>query len=96
MIDRAWCTIERERDRRRSFLNYYFIIYKLLDLMGQPDLMLQVPLLRTRLRIRQHDVIWTKVCDKLGWAWRPIEDARVKPTDKPRQPARKRKPTVTA
>ena len=27
MIDRVWCSIER--DRRRSFLNYYYILFKL-------------------------------------------------------------------
>ena len=60
MIDRLWCTVEK--DRRMSFLNYYYIIYKLLELMGQTELMTQVPLLKTRLRIKQHDTIWSKVC----------------------------------
>ena len=32
MIDRVWFSIER--DRRRSFLNYYYILFKLLELMG--------------------------------------------------------------
>ncbi len=58
MVDRVWCTIER--DRRRSFLNYYYILFKLLELMGQNELLSQVPLLRTRLRLRQHDLIWKK------------------------------------
>ena len=32
MIDRLWSCIEM--DKRMSFLNYYYIIYKLLELYG--------------------------------------------------------------
>ena len=85
MIDRLWCTVEK--DRRMSFLNYYFIIYKLLELMGQTELMTQVPLLKTRLRIKQHDTIWSNVCEKLDWKKVPAEIQ----LDKPRR-APKRKP----
>ncbi len=42
MIDRVWCSIER--DRRRRFLNYYHILFKLLELMDQTELLPQVPL----------------------------------------------------
>ena len=45
MIDRVWFNIER--DRHRSFLNYYHILFKLLELMEQTELLPQVPLLRT-------------------------------------------------
>ena len=87
MIDRVWCTIER--DRRRSFLNYYYIVYKLLEFMDQQELMQQVPLLRTQVRLRQHDVIWKKICDELKWTWRPtILQA---PLDKPKRRSTKRK-----
>jgi hypothetical protein len=87
MIDRLWCTIEK--DKRMSFLNYYVIIYKLLELMGQTELMMQVPLLKTGLRIKQHDCLWNKLCDSLGWSWKPTE------TNHPERPrALKRKPKV--
>ena len=77
MIDRLWSSIEK--DRRISFLNYYYIIYKLLELMGQTELMIQVPLLKTRLRIKQHDTIWQNVCEKLGWTWLATEIQMEKP-----------------
>ena len=87
MIDRLWCTVEK--DRRMSFLNYYYLIYKLLELMGQTELMTQVPLLKTRLRIKQHDTIWNQVCEKLDWTWLPTESQLEKPRRAP-----KRKPKV--
>ena len=37
-----------EKDKRRSFLSYYYIIFKLLDMMGQKELLSRVPLLRTK------------------------------------------------
>ena len=86
LIDSVWCSIER--DKRRSFLNYYYILFKLLQLMGQTELLPQVPLLRTRLRLRQHDFIWQKVCDELGWTWKQTDIAY---TDRSMKPS-KRKP----
>ena len=85
MIDRMWCTIEK--DRGISFLNYYYISFKSLELMGQTELMLQVPLLKTRLRLRQHDTLRNQVCEKLGWSWLPTEIQ----LDKPKRTT-KRKP----
>jgi hypothetical protein len=90
MIDRVWCSIER--DVRRSFMNYYYILFKLLELMGQTELLPRVPLLRTRLRLRQHDFLWKKVCDELGWTWKQTEIAYTNHSVKPRQGAYKRKP----
>ena len=86
MIDRLWSSIEK--DKRMSFLNYYNIIYKLLELMGQTELMMQVPLLKTRLRIKQHDCLWQKVCDSLGWTWLPTETNNM---ERPRAQKRKTK-----
>ena len=90
MIDRVWCTVER--DIRRSFLNYYYILFKLLELMGQTELLSRVPLLRTRLRLRQHDFLWKKVCDELGWTWKQTDIAFTNHSVKPRQGAYKKKP----
>lgn len=56
---------------RRSFLNYYFIIFKLLELMGQVDLLPQVPMLKTKMRIKEHDAIWRKICEELDWSFHP-------------------------
>ena len=40
-----------EGDKRNSFLNYYYVLYKLLHLMKEFELLNYVPLLRTRQRI---------------------------------------------
>ena len=88
LIDCVWCSIGR--DKRRSFLNYYYILFKLLELMGQTELLPQVPLLRTRLRLRQHDFIWQKVCDELGWTWKQTDIAY---TDRSMKPSKRKQET---
>ncbi len=73
MIDRVWFSIEG--DRRRNLLNYYNILLKLLVLMGQTELLPQAPLLRTRVRLKQHGLLWKKVCAELGWTWKQADIA---------------------
>ena len=89
LIDRIY--INLEKDRRRSFLNYYYILFKLLELMDQTELLPLVPLLRTRLRLRQHDFVWNKICDELEWTWKQTDIAYTNQSVKPRQGAYKRK-----
>ncbi len=92
MTDRIWFSIEK--DRPRSFLNYYYLLFKLVKLMGQNELLPKVPPLRTRLRLTQHDFIWKKVCDELGCTWKQRDIACTNQSDKPRQGSYKRKPTA--
>ncbi len=47
----------------------------LLEIIGQTELLPYVPLLKTRLHLRQHDFIWKKVRDKLGWTWKQTDKA---------------------
>lgn len=85
-IVRVWDSIST--DNRQSFLSYYYVIYKLLDLMGQEELLPQVPLLRTPLRIKSHDKIWAQICDELGWTFKatlPSKPAKPAKPGKPRQ-----------
>jgi len=79
-----------EKDKRRSFLSYYYIIFKLLELMGQKELLSKVPLLRTKLRIRQHDFIWKQLCEELDWNFQLTNFAYAAASPKPRQGAYKK------
>ncbi len=90
MIDRVWSSIER--GTRRSFLNYYLMFFNLLELTGQTELLPQAPLLRTRLRLRQHDLVWKNICDEIGWPWRQRNKAYANHSGQVQTRARKRKP----
>ena len=57
---------------RTSFLNYYYVLYKLLESL-QPELLPRVPLLKTSLRLKQHDTLWRDICEELDWTFRPTK-----------------------
>ena len=52
---------------RINFLNYYYIIYKLLESMNQVDILKHVPRLKSKHRILEHDKIWRRICTQLEW-----------------------------
>ena len=58
-------------DKRNSFMNYYYVLYKLLHLMKEFELLNYVLLLRTKQRIREHDRMWRRICDELDWSYYP-------------------------
>ena len=72
-IERVYgSTRQRVNFPRNSFLNYYYVVYKLLESL-QPELLHRVPLLKTSLRLKQHDTLWRDICEELDWAFRPTK-----------------------
>jgi len=57
--------------KRSSFMNYYYVLYKLLHLMKEYELLEYIPLLKTKQRIREHDRMWYRICIELDWAYYP-------------------------
>ena len=80
-IDRIYDAVSH--DGRKSFLNYYYIIFKLLELMKETDLLPTVPLIRTIARIRQHDKIWKRICEELGWTFELTDFNYMRTSSKP-------------
>ena len=58
---------------RTSFLNYYYVLFKLLDAMSQSELLYRVPLLKTSVRLKQHDALWRHICEELDWTFKPTK-----------------------
>ena len=58
---------------RTSFLNYFYVLFKLLDSLLQHDLLPRVPLLKTQVRLKQHDALWRHICEELDWPFRPTK-----------------------
>ena len=59
-----------KNQKRTGFLNYYYVLFKLLDIMKENELLPHIPLLRTKQRLREHDRVWCKVCAELDWSYR--------------------------
>ena len=68
-----WLVRPRVPFARTSFLNYYFILFKLLDSLHQAELLPRIPLLKTSVRLKQHDALWRHICEELGWTFSPTK-----------------------
>ena len=60
-------------DDRVNFLNYYYTIYKLCELLGQTQFLCYFPLLKDREKQIEQDEIWKKICADLNWEFIPTQ-----------------------
>jgi hypothetical protein len=54
-------------DDRVNFLNYYYTIYKLCELLDQKQFLPYFPMLKDREKRIEQDVIWKNICTELKW-----------------------------
>ena len=52
---------------RVNFLNYYYILYKLCELLDAPQYLKDIPMLKDPEKIIEQDEIWKKICNELEW-----------------------------
>lgn len=55
---------------RVNFLNYYYTLYKLCELLDERDYLPHFPMLKEQKKIEQ-DQIWKNICLELGWDFIP-------------------------
>ena len=58
-------------DYRINFLNYYYTVYKLCELLDQQHFLPYFPMLKDREKRIEQDVIWKNICDELDWEFIP-------------------------
>jgi hypothetical protein len=56
---------------RVNFLNYYYTVYKLCELLDQRQFLPYFPMLKDREKRIEQDEIWKKICDELNWEFIP-------------------------
>ncbi len=56
-----------------DFLNYYYTIYKLCELLGQTQYLPYFPMLKDRDKRIEQDEIWKKICMELNWDFIPTQ-----------------------
>tara|TARA_Y100000389_G_scaffold130327_1_gene127720 strand:+ start:2495 stop:3595 length:1101 start_codon:yes stop_codon:yes gene_type:complete len=56
---------------RVNFLNYYYTIYKLCEMLKQSDFLPYFPMLKDREKRIEQDQIWKKICEELNWQFIP-------------------------
>ena len=56
---------------RVNFLNYYYTVYKLCELLDQTQFLPYFPMLKDREKRIEQDDIWKKICKELAWEFIP-------------------------
>jgi hypothetical protein len=58
-------------DNRVNFLNYYYTIYKLCELLNQIQYLRYFPMLKDVDKRIEQDIIWKNICKELNWDFVP-------------------------
>ncbi len=58
-------------DKRVNFLSYSFVFRKFFELLGEDELIEEFPLLKSREKLYEQDMIWKKICKILDWPYIP-------------------------
>ncbi len=58
-------------DNRVNFLNYYYTVYKLCELLNQTEFLSYFPMLKDREKRIEQDNIWKQICNELNWTFIP-------------------------
>jgi hypothetical protein len=54
---------------RVNFLNYYYTLYKLCELLDEKKFMPFFPMLKDQEKKMDQDAIWKLICGDLGWKY---------------------------
>lgn len=56
---------------RKNFLSYSYVLYKFCELLSEDKYLKYFPLLKSKEKLYQQDVIWKKICEALHWEYIP-------------------------
>ena len=56
---------------RKNFLSYSYCLNKMMQLLEKDQYLDSFPLLKSREKLHQQDVIWQKICEEIGWDFIP-------------------------
>jgi uncharacterized Zn finger protein (UPF0148 family) len=58
-------------EKRKNFLSYSYVLHKFCELLELDDLLVYFPLLKSREKLKNQDVIWRNICSDLKWEFIP-------------------------
>lgn len=63
--------LKHSPNTRKNFLSYSYCLHKLVQLLDQDCFLHSFPLLRSREKLHQQDMIWKLICKDVGWQFYP-------------------------
>ena len=58
---------------RTNVLNYDYVLYKLLHLLGHDNLLQHILLIKNKHRLISYEKMWKNICEELNWEYHEIE-----------------------
>jgi len=58
-------------ENRKNFLSYSYVLYKFCELLEEDEYLDCFPLLKSKEKLHQQDVIWRNICKELRWEYIP-------------------------
>jgi hypothetical protein len=58
---------------RVNFLNYYYVLFKLCELLNERHFLPCFPMLKDPIKRIEQDIIWKEICKELNWKFIPTE-----------------------
>ena len=59
--------IKHSPPNRKNFLSYSYVLHKFLEILGEDEYIKYFPLLKSREKLHQQDMIWKNICKELKW-----------------------------
>ena len=59
--------IKHSPKNRKNFLSYSYVLHKFLEILGEDEYIKYFPLLKSREKLYQQELIWKNICEDLGW-----------------------------
>ena len=56
---------------RKNFLSYSYVLYKFCELLGEDEYLQYFPLLKSKEKLYNQDVLFKKICEELRWEFIP-------------------------
>jgi hypothetical protein len=56
---------------RKNFLSYSYVLHKFVELLDLDEFLKCFPLLKSREKLQQQDIIWKNICKELKWQYIP-------------------------
>ena len=60
-------------ENRVNFLNYYYVLYKMCELLDERKYLPYFPMLKDPIKRIEQDNVWKKICNELSWEFTPTE-----------------------
>lgn len=73
IFDMIQIPFEKHRGKRKNFLSYAYVLYKLCELLGLRMFLPYLPLLKAPENLLATDLIWQKICEECNFEYIPTQ-----------------------